>query len=628
MIPKGRLLLALILLSFCTHSQAQTVIDASRRIDWSGAGVEGDIPTRTTICATLKPGATAAQINSAIAACPSGQVVKLNAGTYNLSSGIDFNGRSNVTLRGAGPDQTFLVFSGGVSCGGLGADICIQNGALNSTDWPGNTADWTAGYSVDTTSITLSSTANLKVGSLLMLDQLDDRSDGDGIYVCQMPRGCATEGPGGSGRPGRVQQQIVKVTAISGNRLTITPGLYMPNWRGSQSPGAWWSSGLPITMTGIEDLSVDHTNSASAKSGIYFFNAYNCWIKNVKSLNANRNHVWLYQSAHVTVRDSYFYGTRNARSQSYGVESFMNSDSRIENNIFQRVTVGMMTGGSSTGTVFAYNYSIDGYYTVAEWMQASSYFHAGGISFILFEGNDGIGFTADAIHGTAVFGTLFRNVFTGWEPGKTAQTIPIHIYAFNRYMNVVGNVLGKAGYHDQYENAAPFGTRGNRSIYSLGWSGNGGRTALGVPNDPRVKATLFRWGTYDVVTGKTSWNADEVPSGAGLYRNAVPGSHLLPPSLYLPGKPSWWGATPWPAIGPDVTGGQDPTGHAFAIPARVCYENTSKTGGILNFNANTCYSTNAPLRRANAVTHEPHSSGLPATQCDQAVIGQPAAERS
>ena len=68
---------------------AQAQIAASRRIDWSQAGVPGGIPNRSTICATLNPGATAAQINSAIAACSNG-VVYLNAGTYNLSAGITF----------------------------------------------------------------------------------------------------------------------------------------------------------------------------------------------------------------------------------------------------------------------------------------------------------------------------------------------------------------------------------------------------------------------------------------------------------------------------------------------------------------------------------------------------------
>src|SRR5262245_6860093 len=58
-------------LSTTQQGYAQTtLIDASRRIDWSRAGVSGGIPQRTTVCATLPAGASASQINNAIASCP------------------------------------------------------------------------------------------------------------------------------------------------------------------------------------------------------------------------------------------------------------------------------------------------------------------------------------------------------------------------------------------------------------------------------------------------------------------------------------------------------------------------------------------------------------------------------
>src|SRR5205809_4497267 len=144
------------------------IISSSRAIDWSNAGVIGGIPNRSTICATLNPGATASQINAAIASCASGQVVFLNAGTYALSSSIRFNNKRNVTLRGAGPDQTFLVFSAGSSCGGMGADVCFINGDGNWTGDPRNVANWTSGDAGGATSIALSNTANLQVGGMLI----------------------------------------------------------------------------------------------------------------------------------------------------------------------------------------------------------------------------------------------------------------------------------------------------------------------------------------------------------------------------------------------------------------------------------------------------------------------------
>lgn len=77
--------------------------------NWKMAGMQsvGGIPNRSTICATLTPlGGSqfdTAQINNAISACPAGQVVQLNAGTFNLSTqaGPDtITLNKGVTLRG------------------------------------------------------------------------------------------------------------------------------------------------------------------------------------------------------------------------------------------------------------------------------------------------------------------------------------------------------------------------------------------------------------------------------------------------------------------------------------------------------------------------------------------------
>src|SRR5207247_6047279 len=90
------------------------ILDPSRAIDWSHAGIPGGIPNRTTICASFDPGSTAAQIDTAIAACPPGEVVFLTAGTFTLSAGI--NMKSHVTIRGAGANRTKLVFTGTTQC--------------------------------------------------------------------------------------------------------------------------------------------------------------------------------------------------------------------------------------------------------------------------------------------------------------------------------------------------------------------------------------------------------------------------------------------------------------------------------------------------------------------------------
>ena len=135
----------------------------------------------------------------------------------------------------------------------------------------------------------------------------------------------------------------------------------MPNWRSLQkSGGVLGQSTSMISGAGVEDLSLDHS-AASGRSGIYFIFAVNSWVKNVRSFWSNRNHVWLYESAHNTVRDSYFYGTQNAASQSYGIEEFMASDNLIENNILHHIATPLQTNTGS-GSVFAYNYTFDDYY--------------------------------------------------------------------------------------------------------------------------------------------------------------------------------------------------------------------------------------------------------------------------
>jgi hypothetical protein len=552
------------------------IVSPSRATVWSGAGVSGGIPNRTTICATLNPGATAAQINAAIAACPSGQVVFLNAGTYNLLTGISFGTRSNVTLRGAGAHRTFLKFSGGtLDCAGVESPICVGSAYANN-QFPPNFTGWTAGYDVGTTVITVESTLGMEVGDILVLDQLDDIVDGGEIFVCSNAS-CSAEGGNSAGRTDRSQQQLVKVVALTGNQVTITPGLRMPNWRSSQSPGVFWNAIAPVMVgNGVESLSLE---APPGLNGIIFMHVSDSWVKGVRVVNPARNHVWLYQSMRITVRDSYFYGGQSAHSTSYGIEDFSTGDNLVENNIFQHVTAPLSHNGSNTGSVFGYNFAIDDNYTASPgWMIPNILYHEAGMSHLLHEGNDGLGAMHDDIHGTTHFQTLFRNHLYGdiWnDPPKDTNTQVVHIRSYGRFFNVVGNVLGRTEYY--------------RAIYTLG-----DPPQVHVPEDPLVGGTMLRWGNYDTVTGANRFLVSEVPSSPSQFANGVPATQNLPASFYLTAKPSWFGATPWPAIGPDVTGGQDTGGHAYEIPARACWQETEidpsyGSANVRLFDPNACY---------------------------------------
>lgn len=648
---RGPWILGLVLLGClaATSAHAQQwsgIIDPARAIDWSNAGVRGGIPNRTTVCATLNPGASSGQINSAIASCPTGQVVLLNAGSYAGLGGITFKGKSGVTLRGAGADKTFLIFTSGSSCTGPVSDVCLASRDVNWSGGPSNAASWTSGYARGTTNITLSSVTNLKVGSPLILDQLDDPIDTGGVFVCMDPATvpyCSLEGNfANAQRINRDQVQIVQVVscgtsnlagqACNGRNVAIRPGLYMPNWSAAKSPGGWWAAS-PISGSGIEDISLDHTASAGS-IGIEIDNGIDCWVKGVRGIDSNRAQVELNDSARISVVDNYFYLTQNAIQQSYGIEPFNSSDSLIQNNILQFITSPLIVNGSCSGCVVAYNFAVNDFYKgSAGYVQASADQHTAGVDMLLHEGNVGTQLYADNFHGTHSFVTFFRNQYTGndgacyngtppyGESACNSNQVAADIRAYSRFYNIVGNVLGQSGTANGYQG-------GSNPVYKIGAGNSNGKHT--VPADPLVAATLLRWGNYDVVTGAARWcgnsadpgwtticgSASEVPANISKYANAVPASTTLPASFYLSSKPAWWPpAKAWPPIGPDVTGGNIPNvgGHAYTIPAEDCYLNVmggaaSGTGAVLNFNASTCYATSsgrlpAPPTGQQAVVH-------------------------
>lgn len=647
-----KLLIAFILAFPLTAQTWSGILDPTRATDWSSSGVNGGIPATRTQCvntqcaAVTSAGASATntQINAAIQNATSNTYVLLAAGTYNIGTGggpgcgngngIQMCGKSNVTLRGAGADQTLLVFTNDNNCHGGFSVICVDSSDTNWQGGPSNTANWTANYTQGTTTITLDSHTNLKVGNPLILDQVDDASDTGNIFVCQSTTTsppCSLEGNINNGqRPNRDQVQIVRVASCgtstpgatcTSSTVTISPGIRMPNWNsvpGTSLPQAWWAT-TPVSGVGIENLSIDSTNDTGAR-GFEFFNAIDCWVSGVRSIDTGKSHIELSNSTSITLQNNYFYLTQNAVSQSYGISSFSSSDVLAVNNISQYVAAPWTINGSCTGCVLAYNYSINDYYTAsAGYVAPASNQHTAGIDMLLYEGNIGAGSYGDNFHGTHNMITFFRNQWVGNQPkcyngspnsfsACTSNQVPFIINSYSRFYNIIGNVLGQSGVHNTYQNSGV-------NIYNFG-SGNT-EGSVTVPSDSLVGTTMMRWGNYDTVTaavrwcgnsGDTGWSTtcsstSEVPTGLSLYANAVPSTETLPPSFYYSAKPGWWpAAKSWPPIGPDVTGGNiaNLNGHAYTIPSEDCYLNIMNgpadgTGSVLTFNAATCYSSSPPV---------------------------------
>jgi hypothetical protein len=190
-------------------------------------------------------------------------------------------------------------------------------------------------------------------------------------------------------------------------------------------------------------------------------------------------------------------------------------------------------------------------------------------------------------HGIGGLSTLYRNYLVGWEVAKSTNTVPVQAYAYDRFYNIVGNVLGCNWNSTSYPGncGVPYptaygptqlGSGANKVIYDFGASLNEGSNTVGP--DSYVATSAMLWGNCDAFHGFTAGNcrfvSSEVPTAlTDGYQNSLPGSHTLPVSFAYTSTPSWWpSGKAFPIAGPDVTGGNinGAGGLAYTNPAQDC----------------------------------------------------------
>jgi hypothetical protein len=533
------------------------VLSSSRAINWANAGLPATLPdgettanpwtppVRTTVCATISSGASASTINSAIASCTPGQVVQLPCDksiTVN-SATINMYGQNDVTLRGCGADRTTLYLPGS-------SGVSWDNG--DGTD----NANWTAGYGQNATSVTFSATGGITPGQTLITFSADAQTvDPGGVFTCADPGICSEEG----GVP--QQYQVALATAVNGTTVTISPGLYMPNWTSLTNLTVSWPRSTSYGI-GLEDMTLDCTgNTNNACIGMQ--GTYASWVKGVRVISgqAGESQMVVNTSKNYLISNSYF---TDPNIFVEGIVLNTESDGLIINNISESGAF-VYIQAPGAGTVIAYNALFHGNNSPGQYYANNiTVDHANGYSYLLEEGNELGNIQDDAIHGTHNFDTFFRNLaFTNDPPFEDDSSIEgISMEGYSRFENIIGNVIGcsspTVGCNGTVSNykETPSNNTGGSTIFNIGVKS--GYTWPVIPEDPISPETAMFWGNYDTVTGAARWcgnssdpgwsttcgSASEVPSlinAASGFTQSLSGSGDGPYTATLSNLPCVYG---------------------------------------------------------------------------------------
>jgi hypothetical protein len=546
------------------------IIPDARRTVWN-PGVPGGIPNSAafTVHATLDAATfgngtsdASAAINSAIASAgaaataASPRVVQLSAGTFRINGTIRLD-ENHVILRGAGPNVN----------GTGGGTRLIETAANTDMFFMGDYADWSAAWNVmgdvpkGASSFTLAAGHGVQQGDLIIIDMLDD-SDvtlQGGTWWKRGP-GNSDNGPASSGGY-RSRGQTCEVTAVSGNVITIR-GILHRAYPASRSPQVFRSSSRRGGWVGIglENMTITGWGDAF---GIYANLLSRSWVKRVEfdgrptsqggfGTGTRGVDIRVYRSARFTLEGSYLHHSRvyQTNNNAYSVSLAMQtSDSLVWDNTVWFKNKNVVLEASGGGNVVAYNYIEDpviaqsGDSVQTNWMEMClDGSHLSHPSFDLFEGNLVAKMGAAETHGNAGDQTFFRNYSKGNRLHPISDSPSVAAVMLNRYMrrmNFVGNVLSVRGVGTNAIYAptwngdnVPSGQISAPKIWSLGLDGYDGN--WGGPRDPTVEQELIRIANWDAVRAQV----DETPS------------ETLPDSLFLPGKPSFFGSNPWPWVNP------------------------------------------------------------------------------
>src|SRR3954447_5678214 len=556
-------------------------LPADRLYDWNpGLDSVGGVPDRTTVFRTVHPGE---DIQAAIDACPPGEVVQLAAGTFTVNNFLLVD--KGITLRGAvdpvtnAPLTVLQKKNGAISGSYTAPDYqpIIIVGPSRYNNQTGSSTNLTSDAAAGTYSITLASTAGLSPGQFVILDE-DDYTNASFIPLPERD-GSPTSAeilasdrvvfmdhspsdPGDDpfpdsltwfSRMGRPLNELKEIASINGNTVTFTSPI-TTTYTVSKMAELLSVDDTFVKYAGVENLSL----TGGSDGNVRFEDAAYSWMTNCDDTGWLGEGVGVDSSYRVQVQGSYIHD--GAWSEPGGGGYAIGLDWGSAEALFEtKITLAankMMVGRSAgAGTVVAYNYTDDGFIlTDPSWQEVGiNGSHMVGSHSWLFEGNQSFNYDSDNTHGNAIYMTVFRNDLTGdrtdfANPEGNARAVGLMFGSW--WQSIIGNVLGTPGQMTDWAYQSPgLGNQwGNDNIWEIGYDpGHWEQNA-----DPKTVSTLIRGGNYDNITDSVHW--EDIPS------------QTLPNSLYLSGKPAFFGSYTWPWV--------DPTGSTqlYILPAKARYD--------------------------------------------------------
>jgi len=312
---------------------------------WQNAGYPGEIPSPKTIVNVTSFGALGNGSNddrnavqnaiNSLGGAPG--VVYFPAGTYLLGSRVDLS--SGVVIRGESAQSVTLRWNH------IG-DYYTGTGLYIGASQSGSYQTVVSGYTIHSSSIVVTNGSSFASGDYAEIRQ-------DNLPAWNL-----------SSWAGKASGQILRITAVSGNTLTLERPLRL-TYAAAQNPEI--RKITPITNCGVENIKVERLNAGTATSRnniatIFFDGASRCWVRGVESNFGFGGHIAFSGCTQCEVTGCYIHHASDydGGGSGYGIRiESKTGECLIEDNIFRSLRHAMLFQAGPNGNVVAYNYSIE-----------------------------------------------------------------------------------------------------------------------------------------------------------------------------------------------------------------------------------------------------------------------------